>query len=391
MVTEAVTGMTGAVTGALTGALRSPTELVDRIRRDVERNALRARNGIKVLTRSGRPDVGLTPKDTVWEQDSAVMWRFRSDKVTQGPPLVIVFSLVSQSYILDLVPGNSFVEHLRDDGFDVFLVDWGIIGERDSRNGLEDYAERYLPAIIDRACEVSGSPDVALLGYCFGGLLTLMAAAADPDLPLASLTTIATPVDFTDAGVLTEALKRGDLKVDEALDEDGNVPPNVLLQYFRLMKPSAELAQYANLVERLWDEKTVNAFQLITGWATDHVPFPGRAARQVVEMLMRENALVNDTLRLDGRPVSLKSVTVPYLNVVASRDHIVLPAAARPALDLVGSEDKHELLLDAGHIGLAVGRKAHEVTIPQISAFLRERSRPVTPADPDADTPGGKP
>ena len=68
-----------------------------------------------------------------------------------------------------------------------------------------------------------GSPDVALVGYCFGGLLSLMAAAADPDLPLASLTTIATPVDFTDAGVLTEALKRGDLKVDEVLDEDRNI------------------------------------------------------------------------------------------------------------------------------------------------------------------------
>lgn len=358
-------------------ALRTPTELIERIRRDVQRNAVRARNGIKVVAGAGRPETGLTPKNTVWEQDGAVAWRYRSDRVTQGPPLLIVYSLVSHSYILDLVPGNSFVEHLRDDGFDVFMVDWGIPGERESRNGLEDYAERYLPDIIDRVCDLTGSPDVALVGYCFGGLLSLMAAAADPTLPLASLTTIATPVDFTDAGVLTEALKRGDLSVSEALDDSGNVPPRVLLQYFRLMKPTAELAQYANLVDRLWDEDTVNAHQLLTGWATDHVPFPGRAARQVIEMLMRENALVNDTLRLNGRPVSLREVRVPYLNVVATRDHIVPPATARPALDLVGSEDKQELLLDAGHIGLAVGRKAHQNTIPKISEFLRARSRPV--------------
>jgi polyhydroxyalkanoate synthase len=358
-------------------ALRTPAELVDRIRRDVQRNALRARNGIRVVTGSGRPATGLTPKDTVWEQGSAAMWRYRSDRVTQGPPLLIVFSLVSQSYILDLVPGNSFVEHLRDDGFDVFLVDWGISGERESRNGLEDYAERLLPEVIDRVCDLTGSPDVALVGYCFGGLLTLMAAAADPELPLASLTTIATPVDFTDAGVLTEALKRGELSVAEALDEAGNVPPHVLLQYFRLMKPTAELAQYANIVDRLWDDDRVTMHQLMTGWATDHVPFPGRAARQVVEHLIRENALMNDTLRLGGRPVSTRDIRVPYLNVVAIRDHIVPPASARPALDLVGSEDKQELLLDAGHIGLAVGSKAHRLTIPQISEFLRARSRPV--------------
>ncbi len=369
--------MTETTTESTAGLLRTPAELVERIRRDVQRNALRARNGIRVVTGAGRPRTGLTPKDTVWEQGSATMWRYRSDQVTQGPPLLIVFSLVSHSYILDLVPGNSFVEHLRDDGFDVFLVDWGISGERESRNGLEDYAERLIPEIVDRVCDLTGSPDVSLVGYCFGGLLTLMAAAADPDLPLASLTTIATPVDFTDAGVLTDALKRGDLSVAEAMDEEGNIPPHVLLQYFRLMKPTAELAQYAAIVDRLLDEDKVDAHQLMTGWATDHVPFPGRAARQVVEQLIRENALINDTLRLDGRPVSLSDIAVPYLNVVAIRDHIVPPASARPALDLVGSEDKQELLLEAGHIGLAVGRKAHQVTIPQISEFLRARSRPV--------------
>ena len=153
---------------------RSSAELIDRIRVDIKRNAVRARNGIKVLRGSDRPQTGLTPKDTVWEQDRSVMWRYRSDQVTQGPPLLIVFSLVSKSYILDLVPGNSFVEHLRDDGFDVFMLDWGIPSERDSRNGLEDYAERYLPAALDRVCELTGSPDVALIGYCLGG-------TADPD------------------------------------------------------------------------------------------------------------------------------------------------------------------------------------------------------------------
>ena len=105
--------------------LRAPGEVLGRVRRDVERNALRARNGIKVVTGAGKPQSGLTPKDVVWQRDRAVMWRYRSDKVVHAPPLLIVFSLVSQSYILDLTPGNSFVEHLRDDGFDVYLVDWG--------------------------------------------------------------------------------------------------------------------------------------------------------------------------------------------------------------------------------------------------------------------------
>jgi polyhydroxyalkanoate synthase len=357
--------------------LRAPGDVLGRVRRDLERNALRARNGIKVVTGVGRPDTGLTPKDVVWEQDRAVVWRYRSDAVVHRPPLLIVFGLVSRSYILDLVPGNSFVEHLRDDGFDVFLLDWGTPDVRDAGNGLEDYATRYLPSAIQRVCELTGSPDVSLIGYCYGGVISLLAAAADPELPLNSLTTIATPVDFTEAGALSDALKSGDLKVSEALGDEGNIPPEVLLQYFRLMKPTQELAQYANLLDNLWNDELVRSHQLMNGWATEHVPFPGRAAQQTVDMLMRDNAFMTGRLRLGNQAVSTQDITVPYLNVVALRDFVVPPASARPALDLVGSVDRQELLLDAGHIGLAVGRTAHKQTIPQIADFLRARSRPA--------------
>ena len=69
--------------------------------------------------------------------------------VRYGPPLLIVFSLISRSYILDLTPGNSFVEQLVDAGFDVYLLDWGEPDERDAGNGLEDYVDDYIPAGID--------------------------------------------------------------------------------------------------------------------------------------------------------------------------------------------------------------------------------------------------
>jgi poly(3-hydroxyalkanoate) synthetase len=98
--------------------------------------------------------------------------------VRWAPPLFIVFSLVSRSYVLDLTPGNSFVEHLTDAGFDVFLLDWGVPDERDAHNLLEDYVAGYLPAAIDRAREVAGCDDVNMLGYCFGGVLALLYAAS---------------------------------------------------------------------------------------------------------------------------------------------------------------------------------------------------------------------
>jgi polyhydroxyalkanoate synthase len=118
----------------------------------------------------------------------------------------------------------------------------------------------------------------------------------------------------------------------------------------------------------------------MTGWSDDHVPFPGEAARQTVRMLVRENGMVTDRLTVGGDPVHLADIRVPFLTVRADRDHIVPPAATAPLLDLVGAPDKHELCLDAGHMGLVVGRTAQRTTVPTIIDFLRRRSDELTAA-----------
>ena len=354
--------------------------LVDRLRRDVERNALRARNGIKMVAGVDRPAVGCTPKEVVWSSGKCELWHYTSDRVTYRPPVLIAFSLITRSYILDLAPGNSFVEQLLDSGLDVYLVDWGVPDEHEAQNTLEDYTQRLLPAAIDEVLADSGCDEVNLVGYCFGGVLSLLALAAQPDLPVRSLTTIATPVDMTKLGLFAEVFRRGDMKVDDVLDEHGNVPPSVSRQAFRLLKPTADLAKYATLLEKLWDDEYVDAYSTMTRWTEEHIPFPGATAKQSVDMLLRDNAFMTDRLRLGGRPVHLSDITCPLLNVVAERDHIVPVEAAAPVIDLVGSEVTDELRLQAGHIGLAVGRTAAKVTIPKIIEFLQRRSEEVQPA-----------
>src|SRR4051812_29139249 len=360
----------------------SPQTVLDRVRRDVERNALRARNGIKLVAGVDRPGVGQTPKDVVWERGRSQLWHYRNDPETHGgvrhsPPLLIVFSLVSRSYILDLTPGNSFVEQLLSAGFDVYLLDWGEPDERDAANRLEDYADDYIPAAVERVLELSGADELSLFGYCFGGDLTLLHAAHHPETPVRSLTVLATPVDFRHMGPLADVFRVGGLDVESVVGENGNVPPSVVVQGFRTLTPTAEVTRYVTLWERLWNDQYVASYQAMTGWSDDHVPFPGAAARQTVRMLVRDNGMLTDRLSLDGDPVHLRDVRLPFLTVRADRDHIVPADATAPLIDLVGSEDKHELCLDAGHMGLVVGRTAARTTVPTIIDFLRKRSDPV--------------
>src|SRR3954454_21731899 len=216
-------------------AVPAASEVLSRVRRDVERNALRARNGIKLVAGTSRPQLGQTPKDLVWSRGHAQLWRYRSDRATLQPPLLIVFSLVSRSYVLDLQPGNSFVEHLQSAGFDVFLIDWAPADERHACEGLEDYADGYLPEAVRRTCEAAGSDSVNLFGYCYRGVHALLYAAHHSDAPLRSLTVMATPVDFSQWGLFRELAAEGRMPLEAVLDDDGNVPASVIRQSFRLL------------------------------------------------------------------------------------------------------------------------------------------------------------
>jgi polyhydroxyalkanoate synthase len=133
------------------------------------------------------------------------------------------------------------------------------------------------------------------------------------------------------------------------------------------------------LWEKLWSDEYVASYQAMTGWSDDHIPFPGETARETVQMLVRDNGMVTDRLSVGGDPVHLKDVRVPFLTVRAEKDHIVPAEATAALIDLVGSEDKHELRLQAGHMGLVVGRTAAKTTVPTIIDFLRRRSDEVAP------------
>jgi poly[(R)-3-hydroxyalkanoate] polymerase subunit PhaC len=357
-------------------ALRTPGDVLDRVRRDAERNALRARNGIKLIAGVGRPSLGQSARDLVWSRGHAQLWRYRSDRVTLRPPLLIVFSLVSRSYVLDLRPGNSFVEHLQSAGFDVFLLDWRDADERQADERLEDYADGYLVDAVEHTREAAGTGTVNLFGYCFGGVLALLYAAHHADAPLRSLTVMATPVDFSRWGLWRELADHELL--DSVLDDAGNVPASTIRQGFRLLKPTGEVRQYATLLDNVWSDEYVAAYQAMTGWSNDHVPFPGATARQTMEMLVRDNGFVCDRVRLGGDQVRLGDIRFPLLTVLAERDHIVPEPVAAALPELVGSEDNQVLRLDAGHVGLVVGRTAAKVTIPRIIEFLELRSEPVT-------------
>jgi polyhydroxyalkanoate synthase len=355
----------------------TPQSVIDQLKRDVTRAGLQARNGVKHLAGINRMQVAQTPKDTVWERQKTQVWRYRTGPVTQSVPVVIVYSLLSRSYMFDLYPGHSFVEHLGSLGYDVYLVDWGVADERDSANGLETYVDEHLPGALRAVARESGAEALFVIGYCFGGTLALMSLAANPGPRIAGLVLMAAPVDFHKSGLFTELLgPQGRLNPSDMIDGTGNVPAAASRDIFRLMKPTSQISAKVMLLERMWDDEFLKGYQAMGQWTRDHVPFPGAAFRQTAHLLFRRNAIVNRNLVLGGRHVDPGQLRMPVLVLVAEKDHIVPLDSALPGADVVGSSDVETIRLQFGHVGLVMGRAATSKTIPALTDWMARHSSP---------------
>ena len=352
-------------------------DFAKRVQRDFERNLLRFRNGMKLAAGIDRPGLGLTPKDTIWSYDKMQLWRYRSDQRRYATPVLMVMSLVSRSYIFDLRPGNSLVEYMLKRGFDVFVIDWGIPDHLDAENTISTYTDDYLPRVVEVIQRTTGADDITMNGYCFGGVLALLHVAAHP-AHIRNLITMATPVDTSAMGPMTLMTAEGRIDPDTLIGEDGNVPASVIESGFKMLKPTGEIADYVNLWDNMWNDDFMESYQAMTTWGRDQIPFPGAAFLENVHLFGRQNLLKSGTVPIGGRPVNLRDIACPFLSVIGEKDHIVPLAGAQGLTDLVGSEDKTELSVTSGHVGLFVGRSAQKKTLPPLCDWMEAHSERIS-------------
>ena len=349
-------------------------ELAERVREEVRKTLLRGVKGLRYIS-TGDPGVGLTAKDVIHRRGTLKLYHYRSrsDEVYRVPVL-LVMSLISKPYILDLAPGQSLIEFLLDRGFDVYMIDWGVPRPEDCKLKLEDYVLDFIPECIERVAADCGEEDVSVVGYCMGGLLATLYQALHNDSPVKNLTCFTTPVDFDGMGLFKEWTDPAHFDVDKVVDRVGNVPPSLLYASFSMLRPASQVAARVRLWDNMWNDDFVESYRRFDRWAADQIPFPGECFRQVTKELQQQNRLVEGTFKLGGEKVNLERIEVPFMHVMAEHDHIVPRAAAEPLVDLVGSEDKEQIVIKGGHVSLVAGGNAVFRLWPQLEQWLGHRS-----------------
>ena len=301
-------------------------------------------------------------------------YRPRVDDVYRVP-LLLVMATTNRGYIFDMVPGQSLVEYLGRAGFDVFMLDWEAPRPDERTLTLNDYVLDFLPAAVERVKEETGEPDVTVVGYCFGGVLSLLWAALEGEAAgLKNLVTFTTPVDFSQLEMFQAWGDRRFFDVDRLVDTLGNCPGDYLYTAFDMLRPAARVAQQIRVIDQLHDEEFVKSFRMFDRWASDILPLAGEYFRETTKKLMWDNRLLTGEMDVAGRAVDLGRITVPFLHVAAQHDHIVPTPASAPLIGLIGSSDKEEVVLKGGHVSLVAGGNAIKRLWPKLVQWLGPRS-----------------
>ena len=355
------------------GAAADP-EMIRQWQQELERSHKRLTNLAQMVQSGNEPRTGQTPREEIYKKGKARLYRYASKRTHRTPILFVPNLGISRPYIFDLLPGGSFVEHMTKQGFDFYLLDWGVFGPEDNDLSFEDCVVKILPRVARKVLETSGAESLSVLGYCMGAPLSASFVASHPEVPVKNYINMAGPIDFSKVGLFGLWLDKRYFDVDQFIDTLGSLPADMVKAGFKLLRPTMDLSTNLNLWWNLWNDKYVEGFSALNKWANEYVAFPGAFFRQWVRDFYQGNKLYRGELVFGGRPVRLSSISCPLFVVGAKEDYIAPPDCVRALMNATSSRDKEYVELPGGHISLIAGRGASVHCWPKVSDWLAARS-----------------
>ncbi|MDP9927958.1 PHA/PHB synthase family protein [Variovorax paradoxus] len=325
-------------------------------------------------------EIALTPGKVILRNELIELIQYTpATPSVHAEPVLIVSAWIMKYYVLDLSPHNSLIRYLVASGHTVFAISWRNPKTADADLGMADYLRLGVMASLDAVGAVGPGRRVHAVGYCLGGTLMAIAAAAmarDNDDRLATLTLLAAQTDFTEPGELGLFIDESQLAfLEDIMSRQGYLSAEQMAAAFQALRPGellwAPMVRSYLLGERL-------PMTDLTAWNADGTRMPYRMHADYLRSLFLDNALAAGRYLVDGRPVSLNDIDVPVFALGTLTDHVA-PWRSVYKIHLLCDADITFVLTEGGHNGGILSEPGH----PHRSHRLLKRTKnaPYAAAD----------
>ncbi len=304
-------------------------------------------------------DLAMTPGDVVMRNDLVELIRYHpSTKTVRPEPVFIVPAWIMKYYILDLTQQRSLVAYLRDQGFEVYILSWKNPGKADAEMSMQDYLDLGIRAPLDQIRK-TGAEHIHAVGYCLGGTLLSIAAAAmarDKDATFRSISLLASQVDFSEPGELGLFINESQVAfLEDIMSTRGYLKADQMAGAFQLLRSNdliwSRVIRHYLLGERTHDNP-------LLAWNADATRMPARMHSEYLRRLFLNNDLAKGRFQVDGSSVALTDIRCPIYCVATETDH-VSPWRSVYRLLLLTDTDVQFVLTNGGHNGGILSQPGH--------------------------------
>ena len=290
------------------------------------------------------------------------------------PPLLMIPSLINKWNILDLTPDTSLTAILAEEGYPLYVVDWGAPGPDEIYFDMAGYIAVYLSAIARIVAE-RHQGKIIPVGYCMGGVLALGLASIAPEL-IQAMALLATPWDFRTPDSAYPRLPPGYAYLYEQwIDKTPLFPGEYMAMFFYLLDPwrfENKFISFSNLPESI----EARHFIAIEQWVNDCIPLTPGVAKNCLIDWMIHNKLATEQWYILKRPVEPRRLDMPTLIIAPQQDTVVPPTSARGLSNMMPNATFLEP--NAGHVGMMVGKNREQHLWGPMREWLKSYELPVT-------------